>query len=399
MNVCAVGGGSSHRGVVRLTVWRFQMRIKDYLISREFIQNYRIDYLVRPILLKSGITTIYADAGEGKTFLTISLVDYMLENGLVSRVFYVFPDEDFTNPILKRLVDKYENFYVLSTSPKFIKDLGKDIEDKEFKDGDLFIIDTLESFCDSVALDQFKDIGKVYAILKKLKRLGCSVLVLNHKNKEGKFLGRGTVKSQSDVFIEVRAVGHYKWSFRIEKHRAMQDLKAPDILVVYEEDSIKIIEDYILPDHLPIVDDIIAILQNGEKKQGDIWQELQNKYTRYKVQLVLRRYDNIYWTSRVIKGRGSPTVYSLKSSNVENQDSDSEEIKKRSKIIREVESLMKEGVISFDSPEFGKLEEYGVLNFADLVAKADDIPLHVLSGFLEDLKSELGIIEEEGLDF
>jgi len=367
------------------------MRIAEYLVSKEYILSFCVEYLIRPILLKSGITTIYADAGEGKTFLTVSLVDYMLENGLVSRVFYIFPDEDFSNPVLKRLVDKYEDFYVISPSPRFIKDLRKDIEDKEFGEGDLFIVDTLESFCDSVALDQFKDIGRIYNDFKKLKRLGCSVLVLNHKNKEGKFLGRGTVKSQSDVFIEVRAIGHYKWSFRVEKHRAMQDLKAPDILVLYEEDSIKIVEDYILPDHLPIVEDVIAILRNGEKKQGDIWQELQNKYTRYKVQLVLRRYDNIYWTSRVIKGRGSPTVYALKA--------EREETGEKAKIIREIEDFIDSGVISIDSSEFARLEKYGVWNFSDLVAKADDIPLPILSEFLEDLKSKLGIVGEEGLDF
>jgi len=381
------------------------MRIAEYLVSREYILSFRVEYLVRPILLKSGITTIYADAGEGKTFLTVSLVDYMLENGLVSRVFYVFPDEDFSNPVLKRLIDKYENFYVISPSPKFIKDLRKDIEDKEFGEGDLFIVDTLESFCDSVALDQFKDIGRIYNDFKKLKRLGCSVLILNHKNKEGKFLGRGTVKSQSDVFIEVKAIGHYKWSFRVEKHRAMQDLKAPDILVLYEEDSIKIVEDYILPDHLPIVDDIIAILQSGEKKQGDIWQELQNKYTRYKVQLVLRRYDNIYWTSRVIKGRGSPTVYALKTDVIkENQDLESlEEVKKKSDIVQKIEELIKEGVISSNSSVFERLEKYGVWNFSDLVMLADNIPLSALTDFLsylEDLRMQVkaGVVEE-GLDF
>jgi len=125
--------------------------------------------------------------------------------------------------------------------------------------------------------------------------------------------------------------------------------------------------------------------------------------------LVLRRYDNIYWTSRVIKGRGSPTVYALKTDVdvigiKENQDLESlEEVKKKSDIVQKIEELIKEGVISSNSSVFEKLEKYGVWNFSDLVMLADNIPLSALTDFLsylEDLRMQVkaGVVEE-GLDF
>jgi len=265
---------------------------------------------------------------------------------------------------------------------------------------DLVVIDSLEQFFDLVGLDFHRNVGVFFGVLRRLAIQGVSILLLHHTNKGGvEFSGRSTVINQSDVVYRLRKAGKYKWYGDAIKHRGARKLNGKmDFYAELTENGVEFSTDVVDDRYGYVVHLIRQVLARGRLRQYEVIKEVKAEAKKEdekaevginKIREALAKYDGVYWVAE--KGERNSLEYELL------EEQAVERTEERARVVREVENLIDSGVILPDSPKFEKLEKYGVLNFADLVAKADDIPLPVLIDFLDYLKT--GVVEEEGLDF
>jgi hypothetical protein len=389
----------------------------DEFILPDSLLNEKLEFLVEPLLLKGKVTTLFAPASVGKSTFSYNIVLNALRNNTFRKVICVFSDADTTNNEFQTLVSEYFDRSNLSrsrfipifpSSPKFWKAFMRDVAQETFKESevDLIVIDSLEQFAELCGLDFHRSVGRIYSLFRRLAIQGVAVLVLHHANKQGQeFAGRATIINQSDVMYRLRRAGKFKWFLDCYKHRGSKLLNNMiDYYAELKDGQIEFSNEVVDDRYGYVVSLVKQVLQeNGALKQYEIVKEVkrraENEIGVIKIRDTLSKYDGIFW--KAYRGEKNSLIYELLESpeKIEQEEEIRKETKEKAEAIREIEALIDSGLVSPDSPEFEKLEKYGVWNFSDLVAKADDIPLHVLSGFLEDLKSELGIIEEEGLDF
>ena len=301
------------------------MRIQKYVLSPKVVLDYKVEFLFKPILFKAGITTIFSEPGLGKSRLVQNIVLNLLRRNLVNRVFYIFPDEDYSGSVLKTLLTEFpDNFFILSPDSSFRKNLRRDIENACFGEGDLFVFDSLDSYAEALAVDLFKATGSLFADFKALKRLGCSVLILHHPNKAGQYAGKVTIKAQSDALFSMQSVGKLKWQLRAEKHRGREVLNGyTDCFVCIEDDELEVITDFIPGEDEYVVKAVLEELSTGEKKQYEILKALKEKeISKYKAMKVLDRYDGRFWVSK--RGERNALIYSKTVNIVVEQESEQE---------------------------------------------------------------------------
>ena len=301
------------------------MRIRKYVLSPNVVLDYKVEFLFKPILFRAGITTIFSEPGLGKSRLVQNIILNLLRRNLVNRVFYIFPDEDYSGSILKVLLTEFpDKFFILSPDSNFRRSLSRDISDSCFGEGDLFIFDSLDSYAEALGIDLFKKTGSLFADFKALKRLGCSVLILHHPNKAGQYAGKVTIKAQSDALFSMQSVGKLKWQLIAEKHRGREVLNGyTDCFVCIEDDELQVITDFIPGDDEYVVKSVLEELSAGDKKQYEIIKALKEKeISKYKVLKVLERYDGRFWISK--RGERNSLIYSKAVNIVVEQESEQE---------------------------------------------------------------------------
>jgi len=386
-----------------------------YIFPDELLRD-ELNFLLSPILLKGKVTTIFSPAGIGKSTFTYQIVRFLLKCQVVSKVLCIFSDADTTNAEFQVLVREYFNREDISESrfipvlpdSRFWRDFKKSVEDGSLKEEgiDLIIIDSLEQFFDLVGLDFHRNVGVFFGVLRRLAIQGISILLLHHTNKGGvEFSGRSTIVNQSDVVYRLRKAGRFKWYGDAIKHRGAKKLDGKiDFYAELTEDGVEFSTD-IVDDRYGYVVHLIrqVLAEKGRLRQYEVIKEVKKEAKKEdekaeiginKIREALAKYDGVYWIAE--KGERNSLEYVLIE---EKEEQTIRETEEKAKVIREIESFIDSGRVLPDSSEFERLEKYGVLSFADLVAKADDIPLPVLIDFLNYLKTDLGIVEEEGLDF
>jgi len=287
------------------------------------VLQFKVEFLIQPLLFKAGITTVFAEPGLGKSVLFQNIILKLLRDNIVNRVFYIFPDEDYASSVLKILLTEFKDrFLIISPDTSFRRKLQKDIKEGVFGEGDLFVWDSLDSYAEVLSVDLFRATGSLFADFKALKRLGCSCLILHHPNKMGQYAGKVTIKAQSDALFSMQSLGKYKWELIAEKHRGREVLSGyTDCFVSIENGELQIITDFVTGDDEYVVMSILDELSAGDKKQYEIIKALKEKdISKHKTLRVLDRYDGRFWTSR--RGEKNSLIYSKNVNIVVEQEED-----------------------------------------------------------------------------
>ena len=169
----------------------------QYLLSNQLTPEdlqQEVEYLIPNFLVANSLNVFFAKAGQGKSFLMLSLALTLIRSKKIEQCLYI--DMDNSKSALKnRGVDNFivqhpELVYVHSSkftdSPRTLLDklsfdTKQNIEKDIFK-GTLFIFDSIRDFIDG-DMNSDRDIIKLMQKLKDLREAGGTVIYLHHTTK------------------------------------------------------------------------------------------------------------------------------------------------------------------------------------------------------------------------
>jgi len=170
--------------------------------------NENTEFLQPEFLAKNLITLIYADGGNGKSWLGFSLAK--LCAGLGQKTIYL----DFDNPlsVLKErnindlLVSQHSNLHYIQrskctlTPQELLVQLSEQAVSKAYNNC-VFVIDSLRNFVnvnnDSQAMDALTQ-------LMNLREAGATIIILHHSNKDGKnYQGSNHIRNSIDNMYQL----------------------------------------------------------------------------------------------------------------------------------------------------------------------------------------------------
>ena len=181
--------------------------LQAYTLKDEHF-NIEQEFLIDGLIPKGLITLFYAQGGTGKSFLAISLANYLAtQKG--QQVVYI----DFDNPIrvlkergIDSLIANSANISYIQRSAVNMKnvDLIKEIEcraiGQSYKDC-LFIIDSIRNITD---IHNNNKCGDMMDMFMNIREAGATIILLSHSNKDGRnYEGSANIRNSLDCMYKV----------------------------------------------------------------------------------------------------------------------------------------------------------------------------------------------------
>lgn len=169
----------------------------------------KLEFLIPHFLPKKMITTIYADGGNGKSYLSAAICKKLCKSESVRHIVYV----DLDNPI-SMLVDRgYDTLLLNEPKIAYIHRCKLNIKPFELLcaleeqalgnkyEGYVFIFDSLRNFVD---IDNDKSAMALFDVAMNLREAGATIIALHHSNKDGKnFKGSSHIRNSTDVMYRL----------------------------------------------------------------------------------------------------------------------------------------------------------------------------------------------------
>jgi hypothetical protein len=270
--------------------------------------NQQIEWVIPNFIAKRMITMIYADGGNGKSWLGLAVAKHCAISGM--EVAFL----DFDNPlsILKergvheKLVQGFPKLNYLHRSKcpvepfELLRQIAAEAVSGKFNNM-MFIIDSLRNFAD-VGNDAKTMLALNY--LMDIREAGATIIVLHHSNKDGKnYQGSNNIRNSVDNMFQLHKLEMSQEIgvlLKVKKERAAvldcaYDI-SPDSLDMVEED---IIEAQATESDLVFIQQVKAILlaTPGANKTAVLeatGTTKDDKTARGK----LDKYDGLYWQSK-----------------------------------------------------------------------------------------------------
>ncbi|MAP22098.1 MAG: hypothetical protein CL582_14300 [Alteromonadaceae bacterium] len=271
--------------------------------------NEKIDFVIEGFITKRMITMVYADGGNGKSWLAFALAKYCAIR--MTQVFYL----DFDNPlsVLKErnvhdlLIASHQNLHYVqrSKSPlpsyELLKTLSENATAKQFENM-FFVIDSLRDFAD---VNNEAKITAVMNMLKDIREAGGTILILGHSNKDGRnYQGSNAIRNSVDNMYRLKkrelgsndSVGVI---LEVKKERAAIVDKAFDInpnsLDLIEVDLIEAQATEQDIEFVSLIKNIL--LQDSQLNKTDLLNKAGFAKDDKSARARLDKYDGIYWQS------------------------------------------------------------------------------------------------------
>ncbi|MBN26283.1 MAG: hypothetical protein CL578_14675 [Alteromonadaceae bacterium] len=296
----------------------------DFLNAATLTQNDfndETEYVLPGFLAKNMITMIYADGGNGKSWLALGLAQYCAR--LHMPVIYL----DFDNPLTvlrdrgvnEKLVAKFPNLQYIQRSKSELSpfDLLSALSSRATAhafEGRIIIIDSLRNFGD---VNNDAKIMLVMDMLMNIREAGATIVVLHHSNKDGRnYQGSNNIRNSVDNMFRLKKLelsSGIGALLSAVKERCAIDDKAfdicPNTLTLTERD---LIEAKSTEEDLEFIDLVKAALTvaPGLNKTAVLEAAGASKDDKT-ARARLDKYDGIYWNS---KKNHTRIVYQLASS-------------------------------------------------------------------------------------
>ena len=252
---------------------------------------------------------VYADGGNGKSWLAFALAKYAALR--MNQVFYL----DFDNPlsVLKErnvnelLIASHRNLHYVQRSKcelepfELLRALSDSATAHQFENM-FFVIDSLRDFAD---VNNDAKIGAVMNMLKNIREAGGTVFILGHSNKDGRnYQGSNAIRNSIDNMYrlkkrELNGSDSVGVILEVKKERAAILDKAfdinPNTLILSEVD---LIEAQATEQDLEFVNFIKSILlQDNQLNKTDLLNKAGFAKDDKSARARLDKYDGIYWQS------------------------------------------------------------------------------------------------------
>jgi archaellum biogenesis ATPase FlaH len=271
--------------------------------------NEQIDFVIEGFITKRMITMVYADGGNGKSWLAFALAKYCALR--MSEVFYL----DFDNPlsVLKDrnvndlLIAQHTNLHYVQrskcevTSFELLQTLAESATANQFENM-FFVIDSLRDFAD---VNNEAKIALVMNMLKDIREAGGTILILGHSNKDGRnYQGSNAIRNSVDNMYrlkkrELSGIDSVGVILEVKKERAAIVDKAFDItpttLTLTEVD---LIEAQSTEQDIAFIDLIKnTLLHDGKLNKTELLNKAGFAKDDKSARARLDKYDSIYWQS------------------------------------------------------------------------------------------------------
>ena len=201
---------------------------QESLINSNISQKNEMDFLINPVLKKNSLTVLYAPAGLGKTWLGLSMGLAMANGTDVFKdwegtrrnqnVLYILGEMD-KNEIENRIYDlnkiylknpqNANNFlairkdYDLATreDQNAVEEATEEYKRKNAKSISVLVLDNLTTLVKNG--ENKSNWERFFKWIKKLQRKKMTILLIHHANRQGKHLGTGAIKNQTDFMIRL----------------------------------------------------------------------------------------------------------------------------------------------------------------------------------------------------
>lgn len=183
-----------------------RFEVKESYVDKLGSESFLFDNL----LINQHILTIIAESGGGKTtFFFFNVARELSRKGLT--VWYIDADSPASDhKVMKKFADENNIKFIIpdvnegTSVDAFVRDIKGIADSQEDLAGYILIFDTLKKFIDLMSKKSSKDF---FVLMRKLTKLGASIVLLGHANKhrdsEGNlvFEGVGDIRSDSDDLI------------------------------------------------------------------------------------------------------------------------------------------------------------------------------------------------------
>lgn len=180
--------------------------IDDFALSEADL-NERVEFLLSAFLPQKMITTIYADGGNGKSYLSAAVAKALAAKDSVRQIIYV----DLDNPLSALLERGYKENLLNIPKIKYLHRGKIKIHPNELLiqlescalgrnyEGVVLILDSLRNFCD---IDNDKQAMELFERLMNLREAGATIIALHHSNKDGRnFKGSSNIRNSTDIMF------------------------------------------------------------------------------------------------------------------------------------------------------------------------------------------------------
>lgn len=153
-----------------------------------------VNYLINEFLIESSLNMIFASAGQGKSFLILSIAIKLLQEGKVKKCLYLDMDNS-TMALKSRQLDELltnnpDLYYIhhskTDRSPSDILFQLADEVNIEAKslEGYLIVFDSIRDFLGGRDMNSDKEIMPIMNAMKKLREAGATIVFLHHAKKD-----------------------------------------------------------------------------------------------------------------------------------------------------------------------------------------------------------------------
>lgn len=168
---------------------KFETFIENYDLDPDKINAKKIEYLFDGFIVKNDIIMIVARPGVGKSLLSMSVCNMLLEKDKVKRIVYLDGDNSevtIKNRNIHKLKERYTNrlnYIVERTKTDYIQIINE-LKKTNLTDC-LVVFDSIKNFLDGDR-NNHKDVTDLLSTLKILRKNGATVIFLHHQNKLNK---------------------------------------------------------------------------------------------------------------------------------------------------------------------------------------------------------------------
>lgn len=284
----------------------FELLTNASLSEKDF--NEKVEFIIDGFIAKRMITMVYADGGNGKSWLALALARYCART--MFHVFYL----DFDNPlgVLKErnvnemLIQSCTNLHYVqrSKSPlppgELLRQLAEDAVANRY-DNIFFVIDSLRDFTD---VNNDPRVAVTLSHLKDIREAGGTILILHHSNKDGRnYQGSNNIRNSVDNMYRLQKrelsqqVGVH---LEVKKERAAISDQAFDICPqTLALTPINLVEAMATEADVSFVSSIKdALMQHGQMNKTDLLNKAGFAKDDKSARARLDKYDGVYWSSR-----------------------------------------------------------------------------------------------------
>ncbi|PIP98532.1 MAG: hypothetical protein COW76_20435 [Shewanella sp. CG18_big_fil_WC_8_21_14_2_50_42_11] len=295
--------------------------LRQYALTPDhFASDQTIEWLLPNCIAKETVTLLYAEGGQGKSFVTTALAQYALTNGM--RCLYLDYDNSkiaiAERGLQEKLIGYRKNIIYIhrSTTNLHASDMINNMHEGAVKDGykdTLIVLDSLKNFFD---LGNDNKANEAMKKITDLRDAGATIIIISHTNKSGSnYQGSNNIRDAVDAMYRIEKTESKEGELRVILNSEKERLPVKDtaLSVKVSDLSLSLIDLTVAriteADRIFIGDIKSVIAKQPGINKRDLLEEAGYSIDHKQMRTKLEQFEDLYWVTK--KGAKNATLYHL----------------------------------------------------------------------------------------